>query len=129
MNYMIVNDNSLVVDLLSKIIKNNGSRVIKSNNGAMAISSMYKFKPDIIVLDIDILDIDVRTLISVFLEVKASCYIILNGFHNGYDKKILQSCYLAGAKDILLKSFNIQQLTNSLTKAEENICSYYKMFI
>ncbi len=97
---LIVDDDPLLIELFSTLLKANGYEVLKAGNGMEALEKIEKENPDLILLDLMMPDMDgIEVCQRVRAQYQAPILIISALDHPGTIAEALD----AGADDYLVK--------------------------
>ena len=107
MKILVVDDEELLVKGIRFNLQNDGYEVITGSNGLEAIASAKNEKPDLIVLDVMMPEVDGLTACSAIREFSNVPIILLTAKSDDMDKLM---GFDNGADDYLTKPFNILEL-------------------
>ena len=112
---MLVDDDVDIAEVVELILNRNGFEVVKIYDGRKILETIENFKPDVILLDVNIADIDGR---EVCKELKASDsphnHIPIVLFSAMHDLRLtFPECQ---ATDFISKPFNSRELVSKLKK-------------
>jgi len=107
MKILVVDDEELLVKGIRFNLQNDGYEVITGSNGAEAITAAKNEKPDLIVLDVMMPEVDGLTACSAIREFSNVPIILLTAKSDDMDKLM---GFDNGADDYLTKPFNILEL-------------------
>lgn len=112
-NILVVEDNHAILDVITLILESEAFHVEGLNNGTNFLNHVQEFKPDVIIMDIMLPDIDGRVLLKELKKAKATSHIpvlmISARYHsNNY---ILDN---VSADDFMAKPFNIDELMDKI---------------
>lgn len=113
---LVVDDDAEVLETIQLILEIGGYKVSPLNNGYEVLKRIEQFKPDLIILDISLGDIDGRELCE---QLKATDkyskipILLISGLYNQEDFKMLNY----GQDDFLSKPFKMDVLLGKITKA------------
>ncbi|MBP7652703.1 response regulator [Candidatus Dependentiae bacterium] len=122
---LMVDDSILIHKLLSQVLKENNYGVLEAFNGKEAIEILKTSKPDIIITDIEMPEMngyDFCKAVKQNSETEHLPVIILSSLKGGID---IDRGFDAGANDYLTKPIDNEELLNRLT----NLLSTSKTFI
>lgn len=111
---LVVDDEPNICKMLTILLEAGNFKVIESNYGKQAVRMCASVKPDLVLLDLELPDMngnDVLRLLRTWSQVPV---IILSGHSS--DQKITESLN-AGANDYVTKPFNIDVLTARINAA------------
>ncbi|ELS05076.1 response regulator containing a CheY-like receiver domain and an HTH DNA-binding domain [Xenococcus sp. PCC 7305] len=111
---VIADDQNFVRRLLETILKSdkNFKIVGVADNGKTAISQVELLKPDIILIDLEMPEMDGITATEIIVKRFPECKVLMLSSHE--DSESLQNSLRAGAKGYLLKNSAAQELTNAV---------------
>ena len=116
---LIVDDQPFFVTLQQNLLKQQGYRVLAATNGAEGLARAKQYKPDVILLDIEMPGMDgfaVCEKLKQDEELKHIPVIILTATQ---DIKLNEKAFRVGAEVIVLKSVAGERLLNMLRIALE----------
>ena len=111
---LIVDDQPFFITMQQNMLQRQGYRVISANTGADGLAQAKKFKPDIILLDVEMPGadgIEVCRQVKEDAELKNTPVIILTATQ---DPKLNERAFKAGAEITILKSVPGERLLNML---------------
>lgn len=111
---LIVDDQPFFVTLQQNLLKQQGYRVLAATNGAEGLARAKQYKPDLILLDIEMPGMDgfaVCEKLKQDEELKQIPVIILTATQ---DIKLNEKAFRVGAEVIVLKSVAGERLLNML---------------
>ena len=112
---LVVDDNVDAADTLGMLLEINGHVIRSANDGTTGIALAEEFKPDLILLDIGLPDIngyDVARQIRTSAWGKEMLLIAVTGWGQDKDKELAES---AGFNHHLTKPINLKVLNDILT--------------
>lgn len=107
---LIVDDNPINLRLLSKLLVQEGFEVRKALDGAMALKSISKLPPDLVLLDIMMPQLDgysVCEQIKADPATRAVPIIVLSALNSSFDKV---KAFRSGASDYVTKPFQFEEV-------------------
>ncbi|RZL34477.1 MAG: response regulator transcription factor [Pedobacter sp.] len=112
-NILVVEDNHAILDVITLILESEAFNVAGLNKGADFIKHVEEFKPDVIIMDIMLPDIDGRILLK---ELK------VNQLTNSIPVLMISARYNSNnymldnveADDFMAKPFNIDELMDKI---------------
>ena len=105
---LIVEDNELNMRLFSDLLKSKGHKVFQCNEGKEALSQTKKLKPDLILMDIQMPEVDGITatkLIRKTPEIAKTKIIAVTAFAMDGDAERILAC---GCNDYISKPISIE---------------------
>ena len=116
MNVLIVDDLAFIKIVLRDILERSGFRVAgEASNGAQALTMYQDVRPDVVLMDITMPDMDGLTALRKIREIDPEARVIICSAL-GQQKLILQAIQL-GAKDFIVKPFQPPRVISALKKA------------
>ncbi|MGK7897251.1 MAG: response regulator, partial [Xenococcus sp. (in: cyanobacteria)] len=111
---VIVDDQKFVRCLIESILKphKNFKIVGVADNGKTAISQVELLKPDIVLIDLEMPEMDGATATEIIVQSFPDCKVLILSSHE--DSESLQNALRAGAQGYLLKNSAPQELTNAV---------------
>ena len=114
---LLVDDNEQFLSLLNKFLVSNGFEVVCSNNGVEAKELFLKFKPNLVITDIVMPDIDGIELLLAIRELNPDILVIaMSGGNQGHADTYLQMADTLGADIIISKPFQLADLLIDVKK-------------
>lgn len=110
---MVVDDSLLLREILKNMLTINGYDILEVDCGVKAISSYYEYKPDLVLLDINLPDMNGFAVMNILLEINPYAYIIIM---TGHSKPEYFQPGLKGAKDFIYKPFNKSRILEAIKK-------------
>lgn len=110
---LIVDDNELIVEVMSYILSNSGYEVSSLNTGEGVIAAVSRTQPDLVILD-DTLPYMRGTEICSILKLNQSTHntpVIICSGNEDAERALLQN---GAADDFLLKPFDMNLLLNKV---------------
>jgi len=112
---LVVDDTSIMRMIVSKIMRENRYDVTEATNGAEAIQTYFKWKPDIVIMDLTMDGIDGTTAIRGILQVDPNARIVVCSSTS--DAHIVVNLLKIGAKGYVTKPFTPDKLMNTVNAA------------
>jgi two-component system chemotaxis response regulator CheY len=112
---LIVDDTSVMRMILSKIMREHRYDVTEATNGAEAIQTYFRWKPDIVIMDLTMDGIDGTTAIRGILQVDPTARIVVCSSTS--DAHIVMNLLKLGAKGYVTKPFTPDKLMNTINAA------------
>ncbi len=122
---LIIDDDEVTRKLLEKIIQKEGYDIFEAEGGQTGIDTFKKEKPDIVLSDLRLPDIDGLEVIHTIREQSPSVPIIVITAYNETDTAI--SALHEGVLDYLKKPIDVNLLAVALGRAKEKIIKQKKM--
>lgn len=114
---LLIDDDELVLYALKKYLERKGFEVETLSSGQKAVKKYESFKPDIIVSDIIMPDVEGIELITTIRSIDANIPIIaISGGSRRLDTSYLISAELIGANASLEKPFEEEELVEYINK-------------
>jgi two-component system nitrogen regulation response regulator GlnG len=112
---LIVDDDESLVDMLVRLMKREGFETVSANDGDAALRIVSANKPDLMLLDIKMGDMDGMEVLRQAKELdQALSIIILTGYHDPHGAV---SAIKAGAYDYFAKPFESSELIHAVHQA------------
>ena len=112
---LVVDDTSIMRMIVSKIMRENSYDVTEATNGAEAIQTYFKWKPDIVIMDLTMDGIDGTTAIRGILQVDPNARIVVCSSTS--DAHIVVNLLKLGAKGYVTKPFTPDKLMTTVNAA------------
>ncbi|AGF77135.1 CheY-like receiver and HTH DNA-binding domain-containing response regulator [Desulfocapsa sulfexigens DSM 10523] len=111
---IVVDDHKIVRDGLCSLIEGlSGYTIVgRAENGRQAIEVARREKPDIVIMDVSMPEMNGIDATSSIMEERPSCKIIVLSMHS--DKRFITGALQAGASGFLLKECAFQELNQAL---------------
>jgi CheY-like chemotaxis protein len=112
----IVDDEVLVCDLVSRVLTKSGYQCFAYNDGLGLVDNAIKHKPDVIILDIRMPNIDGQTLLRRLKRNENTAKIPVIMLTGSQEKEDVMDAKSAGAAAYFVKSsdMNLQELVNKI---------------
>lgn len=111
---LIVDDAAFMRMRLAKILTGNGYEVIEAANGAEAVAAYEKYRPDVVLMDITMPEMDgleaLRAIKAKFPDAKVIMCSAL-----GQESTVIESIK-SGAKDFIVKPFQPEVVLGAVRK-------------
>lgn len=104
---LVIEDDPAIVRLLKVALKTNDYKVITAENGINGISLFLSLKPDLILLDLGLPDMDGTEVLAQIREIDQVPVIIVSA--RGREKEKVEALD-SGADDYITKPFNVGEL-------------------
>jgi DNA-binding NtrC family response regulator len=112
---LIVDDDETLVDLLTRLLKREGFKTVSANGGDAALGVVRSEKPDLMLLDLKMGDMDGMEVLRQAKELDPELpIIILTGYH---DTHSAVNAMKAGAYDYFAKPFESNDLIRAVHQA------------
>lgn len=111
---LIVDDDPEIVDLLAPMLDEHGFETIKAHNGAAGLRAAYKHRPDAILLDIMMPDMDGIEVCERLRDMTDVPIIFITAKKSSDD---LKKGFAAGGDDYITKPFNAHEVLYRLRAA------------
>ncbi len=118
---LIVDDEELFLDSLGEALSNNEYKIFKASRGKDAIDGFKKLKPDVVILDVRLPDIDGMKVLQKIKELDAdenTTIVIMMTAFSGI-KGAVEAIKL-GAYDYVAKPFDIEELKIIISRCLES---------
>lgn len=114
---LIVDDNKELLELLQEYLLEHDFDVVCSSNGRDARNMFVEFKPQIVITDIVMPDVDGIELLLRIREINPDIQVIaMSGGNEGHGDTYLQMADKLGANLILNKPFSLSELLIEVNK-------------
>lgn len=119
-NILVVEDNHAILDVITLILESEAFHVAGLNNGINFLNYVQEFRPDVIVMDIMLPDIDGRILLKDLKETPTTSHIPVLMISARYhaDNYVLNGI---AADDFMAKPFNIDELMDKIYALLEKV--------
>lgn len=111
---MVVDDAAFMRGKCVQLLTQNGYQVIEACNGADAVDKYQQNKPDAVLLDITMPDMDgvqaLKELVNIDPGVKVTMVTAMG------QQSIVMECLKSGAKDFVVKPFDADRVIESVKK-------------
>ncbi|MCS7233985.1 MAG: response regulator [Synergistetes bacterium] len=107
---LIIDDSPLVRDLVKQSLAGRNLDILEASNGEEAFALLKKYKPDIILLDVMMPDMDGISFMKKFNELGVYRNVLVIGLTALSEKTIVGELKALGVKDILFKPFSPAKL-------------------
>lgn len=111
---MIVDDAAFMRMKASKLLVENGHEVIEATNGAEAIDSYKSQRPDAVLLDITMPDMDGLAALKALREVDPDARVAMVTAMG--QQQIVMEAIKAGARDFVIKPFDATRIMAAVNK-------------
>jgi len=114
---LLVDDEPNIMELLSVALEDEGYRILEANNGTEALAQVEKEKPQVVLLDIKMPDMDgIQVLRQIKETNKTTCVIMITA--HGAMETVLETMKL-GAYDYLTKPVDLEKVKVLIRRALE----------
>jgi DNA-binding response OmpR family regulator len=112
-NILVIEDNHAILDVITLILESEAFNVAGLNKGADFINHVQEFKPDVIIMDIMLPDVDGRTLLKELKDTQITQHIPVLMISARYNAS---NYALDGieADGFMAKPFNIDELMDKI---------------
>lgn len=108
---LVVDDDSIVLTMIQANLEARGYEVVIANNGAESVSVAQKEKPDLIILDIMMPEMDGFETCRIIREFSRVPVVMLSARVGENDEEKCAGC---GASDYLTKPFVLRELLDKI---------------
>jgi two-component system chemotaxis response regulator CheY len=112
---LVVDDTAIMRVIVKRILLEAQYDVIEASNGAEAIQSFFRDKPDIVLMDLNMDGIDGTAAIRGILSINANARIVVCSATS--DAHIVMNLLKLGAKGYVTKPFTPEKLLNAINAA------------
>jgi two-component system, chemotaxis family, chemotaxis protein CheY len=112
---LVVDDTAIMRVIVKRILLEAHYDVIEASNGAEAIQSFFREKPDIVLMDLNMDGIDGTAAIRGILSINANARIVVCSSTS--DAHIVLNLLKLGAKGYVTKPFTPEKLLNAINAA------------
>ena len=112
---LVVDDTAIMRVIVKRILLEAQYDVIEASNGAEAIQSFFRDKPDIVLMDLNMDGIDGTAAIRGILSINANARIVVCSATS--DAHIVLNLLRIGAKGYVTKPFTPEKLLNAISAA------------
>jgi two-component system, chemotaxis family, chemotaxis protein CheY len=112
---LVVDDTALMRLIVSRILRGAQFDVLEASNGAEAIQSFFRDKPDVVLMDLNMDGIDGAAAIRGILSIDADARIVVCSATS--DAHIVLNLLKLGAKGYVTKPFTPEKLLNAISAA------------
>lgn len=112
---LICDDTMFMRTILKELLVDNGYEVVgEAENGRMAVEKFDKLKPDLILMDITMPEMDGLTALNKIMEKDSNAKVIICSAMG--QEKMVMSAIKAGARDFIVKPFENDRVTQAVAK-------------
>ncbi len=104
---LVVDDDSNTATLLKLALEKNGARVVTALSGRQAMRQVFEHRPDIVLLDLNMPEVDGHTVCQRLRELCDIPIIVVTGL-SGTDN--VTRAFAVGADDYVMKPFDVPEL-------------------
>ena len=112
---LVVDDTAIMRVIVKRILLEAQYDVIEASNGAEAIQSFFRDKPDVVLMDLNMDGIDGTAAIRGILSINANARIVVCSATS--DAHIVLNLLKLGAKGYVTKPFTPEKLLNAINAA------------
>ncbi len=115
---LVVDDHSLVVDMLCGVLEGVGFNVITANSASQALHQMHLYPCDVVLMDVQLPDESGLKLLEKFKKRYARIPVIMiTGM--GLDETLIKSAMDLGATAFLSKGAHLQHILKAINDAAD----------
>lgn len=111
---LIIDDERVILDLTSIILKNRGYQVLTAIDAQLGLEIIQQHKPELVLLDYMMPGMDGLTALRLIREQHPETYVVM--FTGKGSEEIAVELMKAGAYDYILKPFNNQDLAERIER-------------
>lgn len=111
MKILIVDDERDVLELFKDLFKDK-YEVETTQNGKIAMEMIYKNRPEVVLLDIKMAEMDGITVLQEIKKRDPSIEVVMLTAY-GYDDKLINECIEKGAAGYISKNLPLKQIVNT----------------
>lgn len=111
---LVADDELHIQELLSWIMDSLGAEVQTAADGKQALDLYPLFKPDIVLLDVNMPHLDGVSVLKEIIKTTPNAIVVMLTAMNNVE--IIEECINAGAFNYLLKDATAEELHNTLTE-------------
>jgi two-component system chemotaxis response regulator CheY len=112
---LVVDDTSIMRMIVSRIMREARYDVTEATNGAEAIQTYFKWRPDIVIMDLTMDGIDGTTAIRGILQIDPAARVVVCSSTS--DAHIVMNLLKMGAKGYVTKPFTPEKLLATVNSA------------
>lgn len=107
---LIADDDKFMRSALGEILNQDGYKIIEACNGLETVSAYERFRPDLILLDIVMPDIDGCSVCAKIRRLSGGKQVPILMITSREDESTINHAFAVGANDYILKTFNLTVL-------------------
>ncbi len=111
---MVVDDAAFMRMKCAKLLTENGYEVVEASNGAEAVETYKSKKPDAVLLDITMPDMDGLTALKEVMKIDPDAKVAMVTAMG--QQSIVMDALKAGAKDFVIKPFDADRVLAAVKK-------------
>jgi two-component system, chemotaxis family, chemotaxis protein CheY len=111
---LVVDDAEFLRLRISKMLKGDGHDVVEAENGALAVSKYLSNRPDVVLMDITMPEMDGLTALKEIRSKDPKAKVIMLTAL-GQESVVLEAIK-SGAKDFVVKPFERERVMNAINK-------------
>ncbi|MBN1405474.1 MAG: response regulator [Candidatus Omnitrophica bacterium] len=112
MKILIVDDEQDVLDLLRELFIRKGYQVQYTTNGRVALDILSKDRPDVMLLDVKMPEMDGIKVLEAVKKKDASIDVVMLTAY-GYNDKLINEAIEKGASGYISKNLPLEQIINT----------------
>lgn len=129
MKILLVDDDQSILDVFSQVLQRGGYTVVTSASGGDALEKIRNEKPDVIILDQMLPDMNGNDVLETVKNDPATKHIPVAMLSNFNKPDLMDKAMQLGASDYILKyqidpddlKVKIQEMTNQANGAQQNL--------
>lgn len=111
---LVVDDAAFMRQKCAQMLAQNGHQVVEAGNGAEAVAKYKETKPDGVLLDITMPDMDGVQALAAIIGLDANAKVAMCSAMG--QQSIVMECLKAGAKDFVIKPFDADRVMAAVKK-------------
>jgi len=111
---LVVDDAAFMRMRCSKLLTQNGYKVVEAENGAQAVRMYQQYRPDAVLLDITMPEMDGLTALKEIRKIDPNAKVAMVTAMG--QQSIVMEALKAGARDFVLKPFQTERVLGTVKK-------------
>jgi CheY-like chemotaxis protein len=113
---LIVDDNAINLKVTEALLRKSGFKTKTENNGLSAIDRIYRHKPDLVLMDMQMPEIDGLETTRRIRELYPANELVIVGLTANATKEDREACLEAGMNDHLAKPISVDKMSFCLSQ-------------